>query len=120
MDQKLLLKEKDYELLAGKRLMIGKHSFNDPLLNPPKPKPKKGRQTQINLQIKPVHVLANNILERRVSKPIKSPIVFESRMQGEEENENRIESTPWRTILGYFNRVYDIRKDSIDVQVANV
>jgi|JI6StandDraft_1071083.scaffolds.fasta_scaffold874533_1 hypothetical protein len=41
-------------------------------------------------------------------------------MQGEEENENRIESTPWRTILGYFNRVYDIRKDSIDVQVANV
>lgn len=62
MDQKLLLKEKDYELLAEKRILRGKHSFVDPLINPPKPKPKKHRQTQNNLQTIPTNSLANNIL----------------------------------------------------------
>ena len=41
MDQKLLLKEKDYELLATKRQLVPKHSFHDPLMNPPKLKNKK-------------------------------------------------------------------------------
>ena len=43
MDQKLLLKEKDYELLNNKRVLEGRHSFRDPLINPPKTKPKKGK-----------------------------------------------------------------------------
>jgi hypothetical protein len=40
MDQKLLLKEKDYELLSNKRAVQFKHSFNDPLVNPLKKKAK--------------------------------------------------------------------------------
>lgn len=44
MDQKLLLKEKDYELLQTKRTVPTRHSFRDPLLNPPKFKPKKNNK----------------------------------------------------------------------------
>jgi hypothetical protein len=46
MDQKLLLKEKDYELLAAKRTVPFKHSFNDPLINPPR-KNKRPPETRL-------------------------------------------------------------------------
>lgn len=84
MDQKLLLKEKDYELIATKRTLIPKHSFYDPLINPPKPKPKKTKPNQPQVVSKPTNILGNNILERRVTKPMKSLAVVESKMQGEE------------------------------------
>lgn len=38
MDERLLLKEKDYEQAAIKRRIEFKHSFNDPLINPTKKK----------------------------------------------------------------------------------
>lgn len=38
MDQQLLLKEKDYELLSTKRTLQSKYSFHDPLINPPRRK----------------------------------------------------------------------------------
>ncbi len=59
MDQKLLLKEKDYELLASKRKIEPKHSFNDPLINPPKRK-KTNKSKNVSRDISPL--LSNNIL----------------------------------------------------------
>ena len=50
MDQKLLLKEKDYELLATKRLLIPKHSFNDPLINPKKQKNQRTNKNNKNIK----------------------------------------------------------------------
>lgn len=72
MDQKLLLKEKDYELLNEKRQIVPKHSFHDPLINPPKIKTKKGANIKTIKESKPVGILGNNILERRGTKGIKS------------------------------------------------
>lgn len=71
MDQKLLLKEKDYELMASKRVLACKHSFQDPLINPPKPKVKKAKPNQPLSQPKPTNILGNNVLERRMTKPVK-------------------------------------------------
>lgn len=82
MDQKLLLKEKDYELIATKRTLVPKHSFYDPLINPPKLKPKKNKHNQSQHLNKPSPILSNNILERRTTKPVKSIALMESKMQG--------------------------------------
>lgn len=35
--ERLLLKEKDYEVLQEKRLLAKKRAYHDPLINPPKP-----------------------------------------------------------------------------------
>ena len=47
MDQKLFLKEKDYELLSAKRIVPLKHSFNDPLINPSKKKTKTTKTNKV-------------------------------------------------------------------------
>jgi hypothetical protein len=73
MDQKLLLKEKDYELMQTKRLLVPRHSFTDPLINPPKIKDKKKKNNPILVSSKPSKLLSNDVLERKttkVSKPL--------------------------------------------------
>lgn len=52
MDTKLLLKEKDYELLETKRIISLKHAFNDPLINPPKRKAKPNKATKAAPQLR--------------------------------------------------------------------
>lgn len=120
MNQKLLLREKDYELLTHKRILTPKHSFNDPLINPPKEKLKKPRTSNIKSIPKTNNLLVNNVLERRPTKPVKALTPVEPKMMMEEEAEFRNESTPWKTILNYFIKAYDYRKEPVDLQVANV
>lgn len=74
MDQKLLLKEKDYELIASKRKIEFNHSFNDPLINPPKRKIKGKKNGMIGAEIKTnpgIPMMSNNILGRSTIKPVK-------------------------------------------------
>ena len=120
MDQKLLLKEKDYELLHTKRVLQGKHSFHDPLINPPKAQKKKGKNSKKGVEAKPTQSLANNILDRRGPKGTKTPVETDAKYGLEEENESKIEMTPWKSILNLFIKSYDLRKESFELQVANV
>jgi hypothetical protein len=120
MDQRLLLKEKDYELLHNKRIVETKHSFHDPLINPLKGKSKKTKNQKEKVENKPVNVLANNVLDRRGTKTVRSATVSDAKMVGEEEMESKVEITPWRSILNLFLKSYDMRKESLDLQVANV
>lgn len=68
MDTRLLLKEKQYELLKNKRTAKFKHSINDPLINPLIAKKKIGKKpTQAIKQ--PLKTSANNILSRMSKMP---------------------------------------------------
>lgn len=120
MDQKLLLKEKDYELLASKRTVQFKHSFNDPLINPPRKKQKPSRNiASASALSKDANPLANNILSR-ANKTVRAPAAVEQKAAVEEEIDGKVESTPWSTILNLFVRAYDHRKEPLEVQIANV
>lgn len=78
MDTKLLLKEKDYELLETKRIIPFKHAFNDPLINPPKRKAKPTKALKAAPQPKEIGLPANNILSR-LSKPVKQSLLLDQK-----------------------------------------
>jgi len=66
--------------LQTKRVLNGKHSFTDPLINPPKVKDIKKKNNPIAVQSKPSKVLSNDILERRPSKINRPLAVHEQKM----------------------------------------
>lgn len=75
MDTRLLLKQKQYELLKTKRTLQVKHSFNDPLINPPIIKKKAGKKVAGSLFKQQQKItsssstLNNNILSRMSKMP---------------------------------------------------
>lgn len=67
-----------------------KHSFRDPLINPPKNKGKTGKGAKAVKEGKPNIMLTNNILERRESKVSKPFASAELKLTMEEENEGKM------------------------------
>lgn len=53
---------------------------------------------------------------------MKSQIPTESKLMApaEDELDNKIEVTPWTTILKFFLKTYDLKNESLDTQVGNV
>ena len=108
---KILLKQKDYELISIKSAVEVKISACDPLINPQKKGKKKKKQAQ-NL---------HNPLNRISKLPEK--IVNQVRVTNnleEEGNQKANEGTPWDVILKNFEKVYDIRKEKNDLRLTNV
>lgn len=70
--------------MQTKRVLNAKHSFTDPLINPPKIKDKKKKNNPIVSNTKTSKVLSNDILERRPTKINRPLTVAEQKMAVEE------------------------------------
>lgn len=54
--------------MQTKRVIVARHSFTDPLINPPKIKEKKKKSNPMLVSSKPSKLLSNDVLERRTTK----------------------------------------------------
>jgi|688.fasta_scaffold1179146_1 hypothetical protein len=57
--------------MQTKRVLNAKHSFTDPLINPPKNKDKKKKNNLIVSYTKSSKILSNDVLERKTTKIIR-------------------------------------------------
>ena len=108
---KILLKQKDYELISIKSAVEVKISACDPLINPPKKGKKKKKQAQ-NL-FNPLNRISK--MPEKIVNQVKAANNLE-----DEGNQKVSEGTPWDVILKNFEKVYDIRKEKNDLNLTNV
>lgn len=118
---KLLLRAKDYDLLAIKNRKLFQVSLNDPLLNPRKKK--NTRKIPIGFSDKPTPDKANPLarvsrMSKLPTKAAQAPLPVEASIALEEDA--KPVETPWEAILQRFLKAYDYRPTQYEPKLTNV